>query len=85
MFGYEYESYLQLASLNTNKKKNEFDLALEKVRKEEKYLPVSKIDRGNSRGILRLRFPVSLSLCSFDSEVDMGLKVPVCQKKRPYE
>ena len=37
MFGYEYESYLQLASLNTNKKKNEFDLALEKVREEEKY------------------------------------------------
>ena len=37
MFGYEYESYLELASLNTNKKKNEFDLALEKVQKEEKY------------------------------------------------
>ena len=37
MFGYEYESYLQLASLNTNKKKNEFDLALEKVREEEKH------------------------------------------------
>ena len=37
MFGYEYESYLQLASLNANKKKNEFDLALEKVREEEKY------------------------------------------------
>ena len=37
MFGYEYESYLQLASLNTNKKKNEFDLALEKVQEEEKY------------------------------------------------
>ena len=37
MFGYEYESYLQLATLKTNKKKNEFDLALEKVQEEEKY------------------------------------------------
>ena len=37
MFGYEYESYLQLATLKTNKKKNEFYLALEKVQEEEKY------------------------------------------------
>ena len=37
MFGYEYESYLQMAAFNSNKKKNEFDLALEKVREDEKY------------------------------------------------
>ena len=57
MFGYEYESYLQLASLNTNKKKNEFDLALEKVREEEKSetkkknkKPVKQKKTNNRRG-----------------------------------
>ena len=35
MFDYEYDDYLQLAELNSKKKKNEFDLAFEKVRQEE--------------------------------------------------
>ena len=35
MFDYEYDDYLQLAELNSEKKKNEFDLAFEKVQQEE--------------------------------------------------
>ena len=35
MFDYEYDDYLKFAELNSEKKKNEFDLAFEKVRQEE--------------------------------------------------
>ena len=42
MYGYEYESYIEMAQLNANKKKNDFDLALEKVQQEERNHSVPK-------------------------------------------
>ena len=49
MYGYEYESYLELSKLDKEKKhiKNSFDLALDQVKKEGKYSQIK--DKKNRR------------------------------------